>query len=206
HQQQKHSEGPPQRQVPQPPRQLGTHERSKEQADRDDRRVRDIHLTAPVVLERAQKPHGEQQRRERRTLRRVLGQSEEEHETRNDEDGASDAEQPGYHAGREADQTHQHPVHHASPCSGFPHAPPPGVSMRSTSPGWSSVLTLDATGVPFKIVRPAAPCPPPAAPAGSWRRRSASTLSSIGANASNSRTTPSPPAHHPTPPLPRRKP
>src|SRR5213076_351426 len=94
---------------------------------------------------------------------------------------------------READQTHPHPVHGASPCCGFPHAPPPGVSMRSTSPGASSVFTLDATGVPFKIVRPAAPCPPSAAPAGSWRRRSASTLSSIGASASNSRTTPSPP-------------
>src|SRR5207253_1479342 len=157
------------------------------------------------VLERAPKPDGEQQRPKRCALRGVLGQPGKKHEARNDEDGAPDPEQPGYHAGREADQTHQHPVHRASPCSGFPHAPPPGVSMWSTSPGASSVFTLDATGVPFKIVRPAAPCPPSAAPAGSWRRRSASTLSSIGASASNSRTTPSPPAHRPTPPLPRRK-
>src|SRR2546430_1101476 len=143
--------------------------------------------------------------RSRCALRRVLGQSREQDQTRNDEDGAADPEQPRHHAGREADETHHHPVHRASPCSGVPQAPPPGVSMRSASPGSSSALTLDASGVPFKIVRPAAPCPPSAAPAGAWRRRSASTLSSTGAYTSNSRTTPSPPDHFPTPALPRRK-
>jgi len=50
-----------------------TEEGSKKQADRDDCRVRDVDLTPLVVLERAQKSDGKQQRRERGTLRRVLG-------------------------------------------------------------------------------------------------------------------------------------
>src|SRR2546426_2400776 len=104
---------------------------------------------------------------------------------------------------------HQHPRHGSPPRSGSPPAPqppPPGVSIRTTSPGSSSALTLGASAAPFKTVRPGAPEPPPAAPPGARRRRSARTLSSIGANASNSRTTPSPPAPPPPPPPPPRQP
>src|SRR2546430_13197446 len=43
--------------------------------------------------------------RSRCALRRVLGQSREQDQTRNDEDGAADPEQPRHHAGREADET-----------------------------------------------------------------------------------------------------
>src|SRR5207253_7942712 len=128
-----------------------------------------------------------------------------------DHDRPPDAEHARHHPPHQADQNHEQPRHCLSPRSESspppppPQPPPPGVSTRNTSPGSSDTLTLGARGTPFKSVRPRAPSRPPAAPRGAWRRRSARMLASIGASASNSRTTPSPPRHWPPPPLPRRK-
>src|SRR4029077_10101774 len=122
-----------------------------------------------------------------------------------DHDRAPDAEQPRYHASHQADESHEHPRHPLSPRSGFPQPPPPGVSTRNPSPGASDTLTLEASGTSFKQVDPRPPSRPPAAPRGASRRRSARMLASMRASTSNSRITPSPPDHRPTPPLPRRK-
>src|SRR2546428_4242007 len=148
-------------------------------------------------------PHRQGCRRERLHVPRLPRQLSAQNQPRNDHERSADPEQPRDHAGHESEQRHQHPRHGSPPRSGSPPAPqppPPGVSIRTTSPGSSSALTLGASAAPFKTVRPGAPEPPPAAPPGAWRRRSARTLSSIGANASNSRTTPSPPPPPPPPP------
>src|SRR5207247_6424384 len=101
----------------------------------------------------------------------------------------------------ESQQRHQHPRHGLP--SGLPQAPPPGVSMRNTSPGERRRAAFAGSGEPLRRFAPLLPSPPPAAPRGPCRRRSVSKVASIGVSASNSRITPSPPAHVPTPPLPR---
>src|SRR6267378_7757401 len=180
-------------------------ERPHEQPGGQDDRVRDVDLSAPIVLERPQQTDRQEQRGERRTARRVWGQLHEQHQGGHDHDRSPDAKQARHHAPHQADEPHEHPRHRMSPRSGLPQPPPPGVSTRSTSPDASDTLTLGASATPFKSVRPGSPSRPPAAPRGACRRRSARMLASIGASASNSRITPSPPGHRPTPPLPRRK-
>src|SRR6185437_2420299 len=92
---------------------------------------------------------------------------------------------------------------------GGPYPPPPGVSMRSRSPGRSLPVTFAGSprgGSPgtIRLSRPGAPGRPPCAPRGAWRRRSPISEKLISARASISRTTPSPPLCSPSPPDPRR--
>src|SRR6267142_5589170 len=126
----------------------------------------------------------------------------DENEAGDDDDRAPHAEQSRDHTCKQAEQCVQNPCHTLCP---FPQPPPPGVSMRSTSPARSCKVAFEGIASPFSRFAPAAPAPPPAPPAGPWRRRSVSSVASIGASASNSRTTPSPPAHSPFPPLPPRR-
>src|SRR6266705_5297168 len=128
---------------------------------------------------------------------RVLRQLGDEHEARDDHHRATHAEQPRDDAREQAEQRDQGPRHGSCP---FPQPPPPGVSMRRTSPVANRSAVLDGSDSPFNRFLPAPPADPPAAPAGPWRRRSDTSVASIGASASNSRTTPSPPSHHPPPP------
>src|SRR5207245_4455987 len=199
--------------VRQPTGQMRARERPEEEPDGDDDGIGDVDLPPPVILDRAEQADRKEQGGKRRSVRRVLRQLQEQHQRRHDHDRSPDAEQPRHHARHQADQRHQHPGHRSSPCCGWacpspssPHPPPPGVSMRSASPGTSDTLTLDPSATPFNIVAPGAPSRPPAAPRGPRRRRSARIPASIGASASNSRTTPSPPLHCPTPPPLRPKP
>src|SRR6267143_459215 len=204
HQEEEAAERPPERGVSQRAGEPGAEQGADEEAHRDERGVGQVHLAAPVILEHAEEPDRQQQRRERRAARRVLIELEEQHQTRHDQDRPTDAEQPGEDARREPQQAHQDVRDHRSLLSGVPQPPPPGVSIRSTSPGTSRTAPFAGSGRSLSKFRPIAPSPPPPAPRGAWRRRSVSRLTSQEASASNSRTTPSPPTHRPAPPLPRR--
>src|SRR5206468_4845098 len=129
---------------------------------------------------------------------------EEQDQAGDDQHRPAHAEQAGDDSRRQSEQRDHQIVHRTSSPVGLPQAPPPGVSIRSTSPGCSPTAVLAASGAPFSRLRPGAPSPPPAAPRGPWRRRSLRRLASAGANASISRMTPVPPAAAPLPPLPPR--
>src|SRR5439155_22762354 len=119
----------------------------------------------------------------------------------NDHHRAASAVETRDQPGHQPHPRHERPSHLSSP---FPQPPPPGVSMRRTSPEASRSVVFDGRRAPLRRLDPGAPSSPPAAPAGPCLRRSVSRVASMGASASNSLTTPSPPAHLPFPPLPRR--
>src|SRR5439155_696649 len=85
------------------------------------------------------------------------------------------------------------------PVGGGPQPPPPGVRTVTTDPGSSSRLALGGSGRPSTSLAPGLPGPPPAAPAGAWRRRSVSRETVAGASTRIERTRPAPPAWRPAP-------
>ena len=101
-----------------------------------------MHLPALRVLEHAEQPDRQQQRRQRRPMRCVLRQLGDEHEAGDDHDRAADAEQPRDDAREQAEQRDQSPRHGSCP---FPQPPPPGVSMRRTSPATNRIVVFDAS-------------------------------------------------------------
>src|SRR6266516_3976136 len=96
-------------------------------------------------------------------MRRVLRHATDEHEPGDDHNRAADAEQPRDDARQQAEQRYQHPRHGSCP---FPQPPPPGVSMRRTSPVANRSAVLDGSDSPFNRFLPTSPANPPAAPAG----------------------------------------
>src|SRR5262245_63742271 len=160
-----------------------------------------MHLVALRVLEHAQEPDGQQQRRERRTVRGMLGQLGDEHETRDDDHRAAHTKEPGDDTRQESEQGDQEPRHVFLP---FPQAPPPGVSTRRTSPATSRSVVFDASALPlieFSPGAPSAPAPPPPPP-GPGAPRPARPVAPPGAGASNPRVPPPPPSPSPFPPRP----
>ena len=87
---------------------------------------------------------------------------------------------------------------------GGPKPPPPGVSMRTTSPASRSSVALAGTSRPLTRLRPGRPGSPPAAPVGARSRRSLRSERRHASSTRSSRTTPSPPWKRPPPPEPRR--
>src|SRR5210317_1755978 len=83
-----------------------------------------------------------------------------------------------------------------------PHAPPPGVSTQSISPGFSVISTLAANCFPLSVFFPGRPAAPPAIPQGASLLLSVSSVALAGLRNSYSLTSPSPPANLPLPPLP----
>jgi hypothetical protein len=94
---------------------------------------------------------------------------------------------------------------------GVPQPPPPGVSMRRTSPAFIRSVHLSASRSAHASLppgrsqfSPGAPGSPPARPYGRDTRRSVMRLTVTSSSMSTSRSIPSPPGCRAVPPLPDR--
>ena len=95
---------------------------------------------------------------------------------------------------------------------GRPHPPPPGVSIRTTSPAETRIVHLsgrrsahDSSPSGSSQFSPTAPGPPPARPHGWLTRRSVMSDTVTSSSIRRSRSMPSPLGAEPTPPLPLRR-
>jgi hypothetical protein len=96
--------------------------------------------------------------------------------------------------------------------AGSPQPPPPGVSIRRTSPALSWIVHFSgrrsaraSSPDDRSQFSPGAPGPPPARPHGCDTRRSVMSDTVASSSTWRSRSMPSPPADRPAPPLPRRR-